>query len=341
MRDPFTPGATVTDAWSYRGFPALVLENDRVRCVVLPGHGARITELVHKAAGRDLLYHHPRFDMRPPVFGANADDWWTGGIDEVAPTGHPCVVGGEQLPFLGEFWSQGWAHRILDDGPERAIVHLWASGVIMPLRIDRWMELRAGEPKVRSRHRLTNLGTEPLDVMWGIHPGLSIRPGSRIVVPATEGCFGEGHEELGIRPGTMFPWPSLPAADGRHIDLSTAREPAPPSWELVYATGLRAGWLAVTDPPTRSGFALTFDRHVLPIVWLWGVYGGWRGLYAAGVEAWTSYPARLDEAIQAGRQLTLGPSGTFETEVEMVCLDEVGEVSEPTLQRRIDAAGRQ
>ena len=109
----------------------------------------------------------------------------------------------------------------------------------------------------------------------------------------------------------------------------------------MYATGLRAGWLAVTDPPTRTGFALTFDPACCPMVWLWGVYGGWRGLYAAGVEAWTSYPARLDQVIQAGRQLTLAPHGTFETEVEMVCLDEVwrGLRGEPC-KRRINAAGR-
>ena len=144
MPDPFRAGAVITDAWTYRGFAAVVLENPHLRCVVLPGHGARITELVHKAAGRDLLYHHPRVDVRPPVFGVNVDDWWTGGIDEVAPTGHPCVVGGEQLPFLGELWSQAWDYRIEDDGPSVVRVHLWVSGVITPLRVDRWMELRRG-----------------------------------------------------------------------------------------------------------------------------------------------------------------------------------------------------
>ena len=87
---------------------------------VLPTHGAKVVELISKAADRDLLYHHPRFDVRPPVFGANVDDWWTGGIDEVAPTGHPAVVGGEQLPFLGEFWSQAWTGRIVDEGRPRS-----------------------------------------------------------------------------------------------------------------------------------------------------------------------------------------------------------------------------
>lgn len=332
--DGFGGRATISSAWSYRGFAAIVLENEHIRMTVLPGHGAKVFELVSKSAGRDLLYHHPRFDVRPPVFGANVDDWWTGGIDEVAPTGHPSVVGGEQLPFLGEFWSQAWDWAIEEHGPDRVVVLLTCGGIITPLRIERWMELRAGESFVRSRHWLTNVGHESVDYMWGIHPGLAIRPGARIQTPAARGVFAEGHAELGIEPGTEFSWPNLQLPGGRAIDLSVARAPDPPSWELTFLTGLSAGWLAVTDPATGTGFAMTFDPAVLPVVWLWGVYGGWRGIYTVALEAWTSYPARLDQAIAAGRHRTLGPGQTFETEVRLIAFEGVSSVS------RVDLDGR-
>ncbi len=322
--------------WSYRGFQALVLENDRLRVTVLPGHGAKITEFVSKRASRDLLYHHPRFDVRPPVFGSNVDDWWTGGIDEVAPTGHPCLVNGEQLPFLGEYWSQAWSARVVEEGPERAVVDLGAGGIITPLRIERRMELRADEAILRSHHRLTNVGPEPIDFMWGIHPGLAIRPGARIQVPAMEGVFAEGHPQLDVAPGTRFAWPRLPLRQGGSIDLSVARPPDPPSWELAYLDGLSAGWLAVTDPDTRSGFAMSFDPAVLPVVWLWGVYGGWRGIYALALEAWTSYPARLDQAIAAGRHRTLEPGEVFETEVRFIAYEGLTSVSGVAADGRVD-----
>ena len=289
MRPAFGPGAWISDAWTYRGFPAIVLENGAIRMTVLPGHGAKVVEFVSKAADRDLLYHHPRLDVRPPVFGANVDDWWTGGIDEVAPTGHAAVVAGEQLPFLGEFWSQAWTGRIVEQGPGGVAVELSCSGIISPLRIDRRMELRAGESFVRSTHRLTNVGYEPVPFMWGIHPGIAIRPGARIQVPGRDGTFHEGHPGLGLEPGTHFAWPHLPAVTGP-IDLSVARPADPPSWELAFVEGLRAGWLAVTDPATRTGFAMSFDPAVFPVAWLWGVYGGWRGLYAVALEAWTAQP---------------------------------------------------
>jgi hypothetical protein len=322
----FAGGASISDDWTYRGFQAVVLENDRLRVTVLPGHGAKVIDLFSKRAGRDLLFHHPRFDVRAPVFGANVDDWWTGGIDEVAPTGHACVVNGEQLPFLGEFWSQAWRHRVVANDPDHVAVQLTAGGVITPLLLERTMELRAREPFVRSRHRITNAGPFPVPFMWGIHPGLSIRPGSRIFVPASETVFAEGHEELGVEPGTRFAWPKLPASGDRQIDLSIARPPDPQSWQLVHAFGLSGGWLAVTDPPTRSGFAMSFDPTVFPVIWLWGVYGGWRGLYAAAVECWTAWPTRLDEVMEAGRERVLEPGESLETEILLIATDDVAVV---------------
>lgn len=325
--DPFAPGATVCAEWTYRGFRAIVVENEEIRATILPEHGAKVVELVAKRSGRDLLFHHPRFGVRSPVFGANVDDWWTGGIDEVAPTGHPCSVGGEQLPFLGEFWSQAWDWTVEAEGPDRVVVRLGCGGIITPLRIERRMELRAGESMVRSQHRLTNVGFEPIPYMWGIHPGLAVRPGARVQVPSGEGIVAEAHPSLGIAPGKVFVWPDLPLADGRTIDLSVARPPTPPSWELIYLTRLSAGWLAVTDPGTQSGFAMTFDPTILPVVWLWGVYGGWRGIYQVALEAWTSYPARLDQAMDAGRHRILNPGETLETEVHFIAFGGVASVT--------------
>jgi hypothetical protein len=331
---PLGSGVIASDEWEYRGFKAIVLENSRIRTTVLPGHGAKVWEFASKRAGRDLLYHHPRFDVRPPVFGANVDDWWTGGIDEIAPTGHPCSIRGEQLPFLGEFWSQPWHYELVQSGPAAALVHLWAGGIITPLRIDRWMELREGEPILRSRHRLTNLGFETVEFMWGIHPGLAVQPGSRIQAPATEGVFEHG-AGVDAPDGTTYGWPLLPLRDGSELDLTTARGPEPPAVEQHYLTGLREGWLAVTDPASGSGFAMAFDKRVLPVVWLWSVYGGWRGIYTVAFEAWTSFPGRLDKVIEAGRQRRLEPGQTLETELKFIAFEGLRSVASVSSDGRV------
>jgi hypothetical protein len=52
------------------------------------------------------------------------------------------------------------------------------------------------------------------------------------------------------------------------------------------------------------------------------------------LEAWTSYPARLDEAIAEGRHRTLAPDEIFETEVRFIAFSGIGSVA------GIDADGR-
>lgn len=42
-----------------RGIDTIVIENDRLRAVVLPGHGGRVASLFHKPSQRELLYRNP------------------------------------------------------------------------------------------------------------------------------------------------------------------------------------------------------------------------------------------------------------------------------------------
>jgi hypothetical protein len=70
-----------------------------------------------------------------------------------------------------------------------------------------------------------------------------------------------------------------------------------------------------------------FDDSVFPVVWLWLVYGGWRGYQHAIMEPWTGYPSPLAEAVAAGRARTLEPGDTLETELAAVVYGGVKSVS--------------
>ena len=197
-------GTRISFDWSYRGFPACTMENEFLRLTIIPQVGAKIHEMIFKPADRDLLYHHPRVELRQPVFGGNVDNWWTGGIDDALPTGAPCQLDGEELPFLGEAWSMPWT----SERTSATSVCFSRDGVITPFRIERTMELRPGEPFVRQRHRITNVGTLPFSFIWGIHPGLPIGPATRIQIPARRGVVQDswpGHR-LG-ETGSVYQWP--------------------------------------------------------------------------------------------------------------------------------------
>ncbi len=118
-------GCRITDKWTYRGFRTIILENSMLRATLLPESGAKLWEFIYKPADRELLWHNPRIEPRPPVFYGDADAWWCGGLDECIPTGHPCNYKGDNYPYLGETWTLPWEYELTERGGERVSVHLW------------------------------------------------------------------------------------------------------------------------------------------------------------------------------------------------------------------------
>jgi hypothetical protein len=78
---------------------------------------------------------------------------------------------------------------------------------------------------------------------------------------------------------------------------------------------------------------MTFPMDVFACVWVWLVDGGWRGIRCVNVEPWTGYPARLDEAIEAGRATELAPGETLEAATRWIAFETRGPV------RGFDEAG--
>jgi hypothetical protein len=60
-----------------------------------------------------------------------------------------------------------------------------------------------------------------------------------------------------------------------------------------------------------------FDRERCPWLWLWIVYGGWRGYHHVIVEPWTSCPVNLAETVRQNTALRLQPGRTFAAEVSL------------------------
>jgi len=324
----------ITDEWSYRGLRSVILENELVRATVLVDLGAKISEFIFKPSNRDFMYHHPRVECRTPVFGVNVDNWWTGGMDEAIPSGHPCNYKGEEYPFLGEAWSLPWHYEIEKCSAQEVCLYLRRPLIISPLIIERWISLKQGETLLNFRHKITNVGLSSFEFLWGIHPGFSISPDFRIDIPADEVLIEESlpDKRLGI-PGTRYTWPYAKDGEGNRIDMRKIPSFTAGTMDFHYVTDLKEGWLALTDTKTKEGVGLVFPKEIFGNIWLWLVYGGWRSMYVAAVEAWTGYPAKLSDAVKAGRYSQLKPQETLECESKLLVYTGFEEV------RHIDIEG--
>jgi galactose mutarotase-like enzyme len=315
----------VDDAWSYDGQPLIRLENEHLCADVLPGMGAKVLHLVDKAADRNVLWRNPRVRVRPGPIGADVDDWFAGGWDDAFPTGDTCLSEyGERLPYMGEVWNLPLRACVERAGPDEAVLVLDGHTPITPARWTRTLTLRAGEPLLRLRTRIENVGHRPFAFSWGSHPALAVHPGMRLDVPAARGevtdASGDGGP-LGAL-GETYDYPLL----GGERDVRRVRGPETAHHALHALTGLRAGWIAATDPVAQRGFGVVFDPELHRCVWQWMAYGGFRGWYHAIVEPWTAPQPSLADARAAGTARTLAPGETLESEMTGVLYSGVASV---------------
>ena len=313
------PGAApvTVDAVTWEGFDALRLSNGLVSVTVVPAMGGHVASLLDVAAGREWLWRNPRLTPRLAPYGAWFDDWWSGGWDEIFPSGDASTLRGDRLPYMGELWCLPWSVTSVDvaaDGSSAAVT-ISVDGNIAAARFTRVFTLRAGEPVLRVAYRIESLDVLELPFTWGIHPAFAVHGGERIDHTASVMRVGVSSSPSMGTEGSSYTWPSVLGASSP-VSVVQPREAG--VFGGHWATDLREGWLALTDPVARRGIGYVFDRAVFPHAWLWQVYGGFRGHHHLALEAWTSMPMDLEGALAAGTARTLAPGAVLETDVAWI-----------------------
>ena len=302
--------------WHYHGFRALVIENSCLRLVILPELGAKLWSLVYKPADREIFWHNPRLGPRPAHYGAAYDDWFCGGWDELFPNDAATTFAGDLYPDHGEWWAMPFEWEVTTRQPDEVTLHFWRAGVVTNTFVERWITLRGGEPTLTIRYRIRNDGPQPLDFLWKLHPALAISADARIDLPACtvrpEAAF---NDRLDKEP---FAWPTARSPQGTAVDMRVAPGPDAATCDFYYATELAGGWCALTDAASGVGFGLAFDPAIFRSVWVFGAYGGWRGLYTTILEPCTGYPYQLEDAVAQGTAGRLAAGATIETTVTAV-----------------------
>jgi hypothetical protein len=283
------------------GVSGILLETDLLRLTLFPDAGAKILDLVHRRSGENLLWQNPRVPLARTYPGPAFDDVWCGGWDELFPTDAACAIGQNTFPDHGDLWCGPWSWSLADDG-DRATVTLRRYGVSLPCLMEKSVTMRQGSLDVEFRHRLTNLGSQPLEFAWSLHVAQAVDPGSRIVLPDCALQVVEGWEgRFRSRPQPLAP-----------ADAATVAPPDAGLTEWLYTVGASDGRCEVVHPARGIGLRLAFDPHVFRTTWL---YGGWRGHYVLLTEPSTSPPGGLAQNVAEGTAASLPAGEELETAV--------------------------
>jgi hypothetical protein len=296
------------------GLRALRLENDWLQVTLLPEVGAKIYDLIWKPSQRNFLWHNPRISPQPYAIEANFDNYWCGGWDDGFPTCDECDHAGEHYPNLGELRSLHWNVKRAAETRNGATVQLTVFGPISPVRVTKTVTIYNEKPIVSVHWEITNVGFLPIDFIWGTHPAIDPGQSALLRVPAKTGLVSLSSHPLLGAPGQKYSWPVLETEAGQtYMSLTQPQEAGIFCGHT--ATDLEGGWYAVEDRDTGEGFLLQFPHDICPYLWMWLVYGGWRGYRHVILEPWTSHPANLAQAVRQRTHRVLQAGETFEVQV--------------------------
>ncbi len=177
------------------GHAACWLENERLRVGVLPGKGADIFDLAYKSWAHpeplQLLMQTP-WGLQPPGPQPQADflENYEGGWQELFPNANDgCLYRGQEIPFHGEVALESWKFEAPPPETEAGVLRLSVNCQKTPFRLERAMFLHKGESRLVIQEKVTNLGAEPYDFVWGHHLTLGgdfLEAGCDLEVPARE-----------------------------------------------------------------------------------------------------------------------------------------------------------
>ena len=271
-----------------RGIDTIVIENDRLRAMVLPGLGGRIASLLHKPTGRELLYRNPV--LQPACFALNGA-WFSGGIEwNIGATGHTTLS-----------CSPVHAARVpAPDGAEMLRLWEWERLRDLPFQVDLW--LPEGSDFLYVGVRVRNPHEKPTPTYWWSN--IAVPEERRVLAPAEE-AWHFGYERRLRR---------VPVPDYDHIDRTYPLNSTFPADYFYEVPDGQRRWIAALDDAGDGLVQTSTDALRGRKLFVWGAGPGGRRW-----QEWLTEPGTGGYCeIQAG---------LARTQLEHVRLDAESEVS--------------
>lgn len=260
----------------YKGFPAVCLENERIKTTFLPEQGAKLCSLIRKPAGTEYIYQGKSQTYRKACYGQNYLEGECAGVDEMFPNIDAGYYErspweGTYFPDHGELWALKW-----DSAVQGSELQMAVHSIKLPCVLEKKVSLL--ENKVHTEYELTNLSDFPIDYIWAAH----------MMFQAEEGAYFEFEEKLSKAYVTMsdsgtignygdtFAYPYVKREDGNTYDIRIHRGNQADDYQKFYFAdrlSKEQGWGRI-HYPDNSCLTVRFPAKQIPYLGVVQAEGG-------------------------------------------------------------------
>ena len=266
------------------GYRALILENEKIRTLILLDKGTEIVELNHKQSDTDFLWRSPLgLSCLQKIRWAPRDDQiltdgYTGGWFEAFPNvGPACTYKGAHLPHYGEACYLPWEYAVVKDEPSEVAIRCFVRTTKFPCAVEKTFTLKTGVATLFIEESVKNLGGEDLHYQWGHHPNFGppfIDENCVIDMPKADLAVDYSAPSGRLETGAEGTWPFVRGRNGTTVDLRSVPAGGSGLCEEIAVKNLREGRLKVTNLKTRTGIRLEWDVTRFPHNLMWLVCNG-------------------------------------------------------------------
>ena len=300
----------------YRKQKALVLENEILRTLILPGTGGKMASLVYLPDGKELLWQNPDESFHPVEYGDSFSQGEAAGFDDMFPNINECYYPdwpwkGTSLPDHGEVWSLPWRVISLEGS---AVLEV--SGVRLPYTLRK--ELSLDGSTVRFRYRVENPSPFPINFVYATHPLFNVDSGDCIRIPqGMNRIINAVPSKVLPEYGKEYAYPETLAEGDKLIDLSCV-EPENNSYKKYYFSEPTAeGWASLERKKAGLEIRMEYSKEVLPWLGIWINEGGWEDQLNLALEP-SSAP--MDDPVAArlwGKECVLEADSVMEWQIDI------------------------
>ena len=235
----------------FKGIDAVVLENERVRAVVLPEYGGKMVSFFDKEGDYEWLYQTQESKLKVPPYGADFSDYNDGGFDEFFSCLHldsPSSKGEEAR--RGEVWMLPWEYKATYDG-----VALQVHSPEFPYSLSKRVCLHS--EGITIKYEAVNKSDKALPFIWTPHALLNSNASTEIKVPGDiDQMMNEGVEHTSH--STSENTESAVNSTLSKLNESEAVE------KFHFTEPLKEGWCSLVQPNLNRKLTYRFPEKKIP-----------------------------------------------------------------------------
>jgi hypothetical protein len=286
----------------------VTIENDALQIDVWPQIGGKVSSVIDKADGYNLLFSYPAEIPESSQYDVPFANTWYAGWDECFPAiarsryiGHP--YDGIAVPDHGELWGIPTTAAI---PTKQGITTVW-HGLRFGYQFMRKLSLDGSS--IVADYALTNFAPFDFQFVWSIHALMSMEEPAELKLGGST-AFRHDHDAEGTDVQKAFTWPMV--AEGQ--DLSKpATLAAHKAWK-VYATQPIEAPAVVAYPSRRRQVSIEYRTESGPAAY-WGIWINTGGRYRHHhftVEPTTGRYDEIDRCMRDHSAGVVGPLGRKE-----------------------------